>query len=354
MYAVSGTGAFNERLGRDLEALTREVRSVLGPNLSALILGGGYGRGEGGVRRVGGSEYPYNDLDLFLVVKNRLLLPQDRLRTLVRTLEDKLGVHVDFSRPFTLEDIRNWPCELMWKELLEGHRVLWGPENVLTQAAPDRLKEALSEIEASKLLLNRGAGLLRAIRIASGHEPAPDEDFVRRNYFKCALALGDALLIAYGRHQTQYRDRDEAFSGLCRTHETIRRMNLDGIYREALHFKTLPSDFESRQIGLVELNAMTEQWCAVFLHVESVRTGRSWRSAGDYARWGSVREPAQNGPARWVRNLIKNLKVGALSLRYPREEIYRLLPSLLRPERQDPVRWAASSRRLLRRWQEAG
>ena len=83
-----------------------------------------------------------------------------------------------------------------------------------TIRAPSALHEPLPAIEGARLLLNRGAGLLWAMRVVQGHESPPDVDFVRRNYWKCALALGDALLIAHQRYSTPYSGRDEAFSQL--------------------------------------------------------------------------------------------------------------------------------------------
>ena len=58
VYARHASDAFNERMGEWLTGLAAAVRHSLGDNLVALILGGGYGRGEGGVLRVGSEERP--------------------------------------------------------------------------------------------------------------------------------------------------------------------------------------------------------------------------------------------------------------------------------------------------------
>src|ERR1700737_1678620 len=70
-YARQGSAEFNVRMHEWLTALSSEVRGVLGENLIALVLGGGYGRGEGGVLRVSGEERPYNDLDFTLIVRRK-------------------------------------------------------------------------------------------------------------------------------------------------------------------------------------------------------------------------------------------------------------------------------------------
>ena len=50
-YACHGSEEFNRRLDGVLRRLAGDVRQALGPALVALVLGGGYGRGEGGEAR---------------------------------------------------------------------------------------------------------------------------------------------------------------------------------------------------------------------------------------------------------------------------------------------------------------
>ena len=96
LYARHASADFNARMQGWLTSLSGEVRQAMGENLIALVLGGGYGRGEGGVLRVstepelegpgmGGSlkpshtERPYNDLDLVLVVRRKAGVPWEAL-----------------------------------------------------------------------------------------------------------------------------------------------------------------------------------------------------------------------------------------------------------------------------------
>ena len=113
-------------------SLSGEVRQAMGENLIALVLGGGYGRGEGGVLRVSGEERPYNDLDLVLIVRRKSGLPWETLHAIQHKYAALTGIEVDFSRPLTVDDVRAWPHTLMWSDLLQGHRVLDGPADILT------------------------------------------------------------------------------------------------------------------------------------------------------------------------------------------------------------------------------
>ena len=51
LYARHASVDFNARMQGWLTSLSGEVRQAMGENLIALVLGGGYGRGEGGVLR---------------------------------------------------------------------------------------------------------------------------------------------------------------------------------------------------------------------------------------------------------------------------------------------------------------
>ncbi len=239
-YCRHASFDFNDRLDSTLHRLVEDVSEALDDNLVALILGGGYGRGEGGVVEVAGFELPYNDLDLVLVVDDKRAVRQESLSSISHRYEEELKIHVDFSRPLTIEDIRNWPRSLMWQNLLNGHVVLYGPQDVILSNAPASLRDPLPVIEATRLLLNRGAGLLWAMRVARGVEEAPDADFVPRNYFKCGLALGDAALITHGRFATPYRGRKERLAALAMERGDVAALNIELIYEISLTFKFTP------------------------------------------------------------------------------------------------------------------
>jgi hypothetical protein len=344
------TPAFDRYMRWIVDRIGRAVAETLKDNLVALVLGGGYGRGEGGVVVIDNVEQPYNDLDFTLVVRRKSAVPADRLHAISRRYEEEIHIAVDFSRPLTIGDIRRWPAWLMWYDLLNGHIVARGRPDVLTAHAPDALNRPLPAIEATRLLLNRGAGLLWALRVVRGQEETPDPDFVRRNYFKCALALGDALLIAWARYATPYTGRDDRLRQLVREVEPLSTLPLAPLYREALLFKFRPDWTPDRPVPETDLLALAALWGRVCLLVEAHRTGRRWASMGDYAAWTGLREPAQHGPARWLRNLVHNRRAGRWSLTYPREGLYRQLPALLGLTGAAPDRWEDASRAFLEVW----
>jgi hypothetical protein len=338
------------RLHETLSRLTESVKLAVGDNLIALILGGGYGRGEGGIIHRNGVECCYNDLDLMLIVENKRAIKPDSINKISRYYQAELGIHIDFSRPMTLEEVRHWPNWLMWQDLLNGHIVLDGPDDILTSNAPAELNNPLPLIEASRLLLNRGAGLLWAMRVVRGVEPETDEDFARRNFYKCQLALGDAMLIAYGNYVASYRARGRHFACLATEHKEVSDFKIEPLYSTALLFKFFPDEISSAQPNLKQLSELASIWGSVFLHIERMRTGKTFFSLDEYVRWKGLREPEQNTTDRLLRNLIRNLQNGNFSLRYPREKLFRTLPPLLALTKAQSSQWEKDGARFLNIW----
>lgn len=328
-YAYHGSEAFNQWMDGILQTFTRDVEAAMGDNLVALILGGGYGRGEGGVEILDGKELPYNDLDFTLAVRDTASVPHAELDRISKEYAKQLKIHVDFSRPLTIAAIQNWPPWLMWYDLLNGHIILSGPQDVLTANAPDSVKAPPPPIEALRLLLNRGAGLLWAMRVARHVEPEPDRGFVVRNYYKLILALGDALLIAHERFATPYRGRDSLLETLESDEPKAHDLGLLSAYRDALRFKFSPHEFNDAVIDEAVLQEAAQLWARVMLLTERRRTGKTWDSMSAYAGDPMIREAAMHVATELPKNVIRNLRCKRFSARHPREWLYREVSTLL-------------------------
>jgi len=332
LAAVAGAD-FNRELARTVAEIGEATSQALEGNLVALVLGGGYGRGEGGVVKADGQERPYNDLDFTLIV-HKTPVSTEALHAVSHHFEEVLGIDVDYSRPLTVSDVKNWPHWLMWHDLLHGHIVAYGEKDILKRLSPSHIWSLPPLVEATRLLLNRGAGLLWSYLILDHGDPMPDPDFLTRNYFKAVLAMGDAVLLARGVFRTAYSERAKLLAEVLQKEPDLTRFASLEEYSKALQFRLLPE--ENRiEVESDRLTIISQKLKACFLWLEGVRTGKLGQSAESYGADTSKREPAENQPKVWPRNIYHNLKRGKLKLSYPREELYRELPILLeKPEPQ--------------------
>jgi len=355
-FSQAGSPAFNQRIGEILDNLAQEVKKELPSHFIALVLAGGYGRGEGACVIRHGEESLYNDLDLFLIVDTPMAVPES-IHSITRGYEKQLGIEVDIGKPLTLKDIKSFPHQLMWQDLLDGHFVVLGDSDILTRNAPAYLTSPLPQVEALRLLLNRGSGLLQALMqshllSANAQHNLPDADFIRRNRAKCMLALGDSLLISYGVYISPLAKRTLAL------HEHAKEMSIPAmdriqhLFEEAARFKVRPDSLPTEQPSQPLLMEIAEQWVEVLMHTEARRTNRQWPSPQAYAHDLFIREPEQHTAKRLLRNVLRNAQNKRFSFHYPRERLYRQLARLLDQPHPEQTAWMREAQAFLSVWRQ--
>lgn len=235
MLTANGHKNFTSCGDKDAEALLEKVLSEMKELLSGtglcIVLGGSYGRGDGGVRQDRENGILYNDLDFFAFAREKSGNADRLLKDISRKYEDLLKVDVDFSRVMSAADIQNNAPRLMMQELKRGYRLVCG-EDLLEKYLPEYPAEALPFYEACRLLLNRGMGLyLAGEKIA---KKSADTDFILRNLYKAILGTADAMMIASGQYRWKLTDRLAYFESLDLREEW------KAFYREAVAFKHSP------------------------------------------------------------------------------------------------------------------
>ena len=207
------------------------MREVLSGTGLTVVLGGSYGRGNGGVRQDRENGILYNDLDFFVFAREKTSSSGALLEEISRKYEKELKIDVDFSRVMTVTDIRKNAPRLMMQELKRGYVPVCG-EDLLAMYLPEIPAEKLPFSEACRLLLNRGMGLLLAgEKLLQG---SPEMDFILRNIYKAILGAGDAMQIASGKYLWELSARLEQMekSSLPETWKAL--------YHEAVEFKYFP------------------------------------------------------------------------------------------------------------------
>lgn len=347
-FSACGDPQIEERVRADLERCVERLREALPPSgVHGIVLGGGYGRGEGGVRREGRVLVPYNDYDLYVVTP---ILPWPlavalgrRARAAAVTLTEDLGVEVEVALISRGELAR--PAQtLAMADLVAGHRVLDGPPDLL-QAMSGPAPIAIPPIEAAKLILNRAALLVMARDLLPRvHQPAVSEQ-VARYVRKAWLAAGDALLIARHRYDPSPRRRialvkeEPLLASLCERYVKASLERLEGT----------PSDHVPCTVECLAEGA--KALAESFDRVEQIRLGVSTKDRAQYRK--AVLADAPATPKDRLRDLRD---IGRMALVLPlagtrTARLLAVLPCVLehmvRPAtRCDPCAWLEPSRLL--------
>jgi hypothetical protein len=337
-FTLDGDDALEAHLARVCERVLSGVRGLIPERrLDAVLLGGGYGRGEGGVLREAEGDRPYNDMEFYVAVRGNRHLNELLYRRPLAVLGDILshlaGVEVEFKIA-SLAEWRAHPVSMFSYDLFAGHRLLWGDEGVLEGCA-HHLQSALIPLsEAARLLMNRGTGLLLArARLSAARFSCEDADFVRRNIAKAELACGDAMLTARGLYHWSCRERHHILEHIEHPapwpwHDTLIRHHAAGVA-----FKLHPDDVPLPREALAERHAEVARLaCECWRWIEGQRLGRPFASVRAYAR--DPADKCRDGDP--FRNLLRNLcadggrpRLSPRPWRHPRQRIFHSLALLL-------------------------
>ena len=210
-YTAIPSAELAELLDQVRAGVAAEVEALRLPKLAEVVLGGGYGRGEGGVRHTPQGDKLYNDLDFFVFSEHASKAERRAIEAALKPVserwEKKLGIAVDFSPVKNLDSLCKVGSTLMYQELRRGWKPVLG-EARFEKHFPELDAARLPVSEAVRLLLNRGMGLVFA---GEALRKDGDPDFIMRNMHKSALGGGDALLLCSRNYRWSGAERVEAF-----------------------------------------------------------------------------------------------------------------------------------------------
>lgn len=316
---------------------TRDFFSKLGTaSPEAIILGGGYGRGEGGIATdAQGAPAFFNDLDYFIFTSK----PNDpSLNEAVHRWERDesaiLGIDVE-GKCLPQSDLDATPGSMMFYDLVSAHTQVMGREHYLEPYLPLAQADQIATVEATRLLWNRGSGLFFAkADLAAGKNLS----IVHRNQAKAKLALGDALLTIRGKYRPYVRERQQQLQS-----EVGIDPRIIALHQEGTAFKLKPTSTPHLEELQTTQGLLTEIWRACFLEVESKRLGQTFHKPTDYTQYRGQLFPETNMGRNLLLALRDQLKRGghlAPSYDYPRGALQRALLSLL----SEPTDFHAASK----------
>jgi hypothetical protein len=216
----------DELVERYLDIIIKEIKQNC-PGLKAIILAGGYGRGEGAVEMVKGKPRLLNDLDMYLITKKQL--SDSLLEKIGQKCSKMIGkggkeypenydASFDFDTFFNV-DLRGLPVKRLkhliptvrYYEMKNGTRLLYGED--VRKLIPEIKPENLPFSEGLRVLSNRMMNMFLSMN-EEYLEKKPSKDQIGIiNYYICKayLSCSDALLLSVGKFAPSYSERAEIF-----------------------------------------------------------------------------------------------------------------------------------------------
>ncbi len=272
--------AVTEAIVAEVAAAVRQAFS--GPELRALLMLGGYGRGEGGVDRSGPVERPHNNLDFLIVAEDsegkRLPELRARLAATVAPIVQKHGIGMDTGAT-TVGRLRRAPSLILWYDMRFGHKTILGDADLMPGMTHFRL-ERIPAWDARNLLTNRGTLLLINAAVLEQDRPLDAERrrLLVRHVMKAVIGYGDALLFFLGDFHWSYLEKRRRMGLQAAVSPEFR-----ALYDEAAGFR-----FEPRYEPYLErdfvawMNAVRAALEPVHRLCEGRRLGRPGLTWSDY------------------------------------------------------------------------
>jgi len=302
----------SDQLDAQIDVQLRHVAELAAPHSIAGILLGGYGRGEGTpFINPDGTQSPFNDYDLVVIVEPLNRDVRQLFKTLEQQLTAELGIPVDLC-PYEKSLLSRCECSLLNYEMKHGHKVIWGDEHIL-DAMPDYPAGKLPLSEGSRLLLNRGKLLLDIKQRIMEAEPLTHDERIRFIKFiqKAWLAMGDCALLAKGKYDLSYGVKRERIATL---QDIPDRDAIVDHYVESIQLKE-KGDYLARLPG-TDIAAEFQFVCSLYLSFfhwyQALHTGRE---------------------CSMIKAMLLNLKWnGRPLLHHPRKYLYSAIQELLKEE----------------------
>ena len=247
-YTLYGSQEIESLIDGQMKLIAERIAPLASENrILSVILGGGYGRGEGGVSLDElGNEGLHNDYDFFVITDNISFLKKRHLKNLLeevsRDFTASIGIDVDFSPPKNYRELVQMDFNMMWQELKHGHKVILGDEDIL-DVLPDYDIRSMPAVEGVRLMMNRGAGLMFCReKLLQANTDEETFEFIRRNIYKAWNACGDVALIVLGEYHWSYAQRLQILQKYCHQDKLIDEFYAK--YKEAVEYKLQPKSHD--------------------------------------------------------------------------------------------------------------
>lgn len=242
IYTILDDEKIDSVIERDLKLIIGRILNTV--TVHSIILGGGFGRGEGSVLIDQGKIQAVNDYDLFVIISDD---DQTDFRSTERKIAGELGIRLLDLIPIKYSTLPNLPSTQFYYDLKYGGRHLWG-ENLIDLIP--QYKEGYVDPESGRtLILNRLICAIEAYSEKFEHQRMTTEEkfFLVNQTGKIVSACVEALLIKRSKYHHSYKKRRDIFKTEFPQEKDLQKLN-----ERATEFKLQPS-------MLIEFDAI-EYW----------------------------------------------------------------------------------------------
>lgn len=252
-FSAKGSDVFEKAMTNSIMDMVESLGSIIPEEkYVALILLGGYGRGEGGITYDHEKEKPHNNLDLILLTKNlndeqssKLLFELKKKAEELSNNDDSLLIDMSIMSADKLSQATNL---IIWYDMYNGHKTLMGDPHFVPSLKQFQLS-TIPKWDAKNLLVNRGTLLLINDLILNQNTDLTDNlrKLIIKHAMKAIIGFGDALLFITGDYHWSYLEKlkrveaSEHFDS-----------NFKELYKEAANFRLIAKyqDYLSRDLNL--------------------------------------------------------------------------------------------------------
>ena len=307
-FTVRGSARVEAQLTGLVSAVTETIRSKLpDSSLVALVLIGGYGRGEGGVEVVNGLERPHNNLDFLLITRSPSKELQHTLDAALDPLRLQHGVGMDLSltSPWKLQ---NSAPLLVWYDMRFGHKTLLGDAEFVPGLHRFTVERILPS-DIRNLMVNRATLILiNRMLLSQAVVSEAARKTVIKHAIKCIIGYGDAMLFFRKAYHWSYREKQRRMKDHLDIPESFRKL-----YDDAMEFRFQPTYDSYLQTHLGRwMESLSELLEPIHLDCERIRLARPSLTWGDYLTAGLTAALWEQpfSLRGWARKL-KNASVGS-------------------------------------------
>lgn len=202
---------------------------------AALILIGGYGRGEGGIMLKDGKYHPHNNLDLLYIYNGSV--DADMIKLADSTLQEiakKRGIGIDMSA-INKQKLMGLNGLVIGYDMRYGHKTLLGDSTFLKEHELFSIYN-IDPVDIRQLMVNRGSLLLiNRVLLRKNILTEDEKKLIIKHAVKAIIGYGDALLYFNGSYHWSYAQKQSNMLELKNIDKGIKEL-----YSEAMLFRFKP------------------------------------------------------------------------------------------------------------------